>query len=213
MQAVANAHNQPGRFTALIGYEFSALLPEMGMLHRNVIFRGADVTPRAISSLDVRNQKEFFNQLEAACVDPCDVLTIPHNTNYSWGLMFSRTDEDGTAFSAEDLERRSRIERLFEVTQQKGASECQISVGASDEDCNYGIIFAPCTGPDGLRCARASSFLRNILLDGLALGTEAQDNPYKLGVIGSTDAHLSDPGYVPKGVPAVSYTHLRAHET
>ena len=202
VQAVANAHNQPGRFTALIGYEFSALLPEMGMLHRNVIFRGADVTPRAISSLDVRNQKEFFNQLEAACVDPCDVLTIPHNTNYSWGLMFSRTDEDGTAFSAEDLERRSRIERLFEVTQQKGASECQISVGASDEDCNYGIIFAPCTGPDGLRCARASSFLRNILLDGLALGTEAQDNPYKLGVIGSTDAHLSDPGYVPKGVPA-----------
>lgn len=202
VQAVANAHNQPGRFTALIGYEFSALLPEMGMLHRNVIFRGADVTPRAISSLDVRNQKEFFNQLEAACVDPCDVLTIPHNTNYSWGLMFSRTDEDGTAFSAEDLERRSRIERLFEVTQQKGASECQISVGASDEDCNYGIIFAPCSEPDGLRCARASSFLRNILLDGLALGTEAQDNPYKLGVIGSTDAHLSDPGYVPKGVPA-----------
>ena len=174
----------------------------MGMLHRNVIFRGADVTPRAISSLDVRNQKEFFNQLEAACVDPCDVLTIPHNTNYSWGLMFSRTDEDGTAFSAEDLERRSRIERLFEVTQQKGASECQISVGASDEDCNYGIIFAPCSEPDGLRCARASSFLRNILLDGLALGTEAQDNPYKLGVIGSTDVHLSDPGYVPKGVPA-----------
>ncbi|GIS18984.1 MAG: hypothetical protein CM15mP120_09000 [Pseudomonadota bacterium] len=40
------------------------------------------------------------------------------------------------------------------------------------------------------------------MLDGLALGTEAQDNPYKLGVIGSTDAHLSDPGYVPKGVPA-----------
>ena len=89
MQAVANAHNQPGRFTALIGYEFSALLPEMGGVAPNVIFRGADVTPRAISSLDVRNQKEFFNQLEAACVDPCDVLTIPHNTNYSWGLMFS----------------------------------------------------------------------------------------------------------------------------
>ena len=45
VQAVANAHNQPGRFTTLIGYEFSSLLPEMGMLHRNVIFRGSDVIP------------------------------------------------------------------------------------------------------------------------------------------------------------------------
>ena len=193
VQAVANAHNQPGRFTALIGYEFSSLLTEMGMLHRNVIFRGADVIPYAISSLDVRNQKEFFDQLDAACVEPCEVLTIPHNTNYSWGLAFSRTDEDGSAYSSDDLERRSRIERLFEVTQQKGASECQISVGASDEDCDYGIMFPPCKGPDDQRCARDSSFLRNILLDGLALGTEKAANPYKLGVIGSTDTHLSDP--------------------
>ena len=70
VQAVANAHNQPGRFTTLIGYEFSSLLPEMGMLHRNVIFRGSDVIPRAISSLDVRNQKEFFDQLDAALSNP-----------------------------------------------------------------------------------------------------------------------------------------------
>jgi hypothetical protein len=71
VQAVANAHNEPGRFTALIGYEFSSLLSEVGMLHRNVIFRSSDVIPRAISSLDVRNQKEFFDQLDDACVAPC----------------------------------------------------------------------------------------------------------------------------------------------
>ena len=94
----------------------------MGMLHRNVIFRGSDVIPHAISSIDVRNQKEFFEQLDAACAPPCEVLTIPHNTNFSWGLAFSRTDEDGSAYSDKDLERRSRIERLFEVTQQKGNS-------------------------------------------------------------------------------------------
>ena len=202
VQAVANAHNEPGRFTALIGYEFSSLLKEFGMLHRNVIFRGAEVIPHAISSLDVRNQKEFFDQLDSACAEPCEVLTIPHNTNYSWGLTFSRTDEDGSAYSNDDLQRRSRIERLFEVTQQKGNSECQISVGASDEDCDYGIMFPPCTAADDRRCARDSSFLRNVLLDGLALGTEGVKNPYKMGVIGSTDTHLSDPGYVPTGVPA-----------
>ena len=201
VQAVANAHDEPGRFTALIAYEFSSLLTEIGMLHRNVIFRGTDVIPHAISSLDVRNQKDFFNQLDAACEEPCEVLTIPHNTNFSWGLTFARTDEDGSAYTSEALERRSRIERLFEVTQQKGNSECQISVGAADEDCNYEIMFAPCEGEDDRGCARESSFLRNVLLDGLALGTETGSNPYKLGVIGSTDTHTSDPGNTRGGIP------------
>jgi hypothetical protein len=200
VQAVANSHDEPGRFTALIGYEFSALLTEMGMLHRNVIFRGSDVIPHAISSIDVRNQKDFFDQLDTACAPPCEVLTIPHNTNYSWGLTFSRTDEDGSAYSDKDLERRSRIERLFEVTQQKGNSECQISVGASDEDCNFGNMFPPCEEADDRRCARESSFLRNVLLDGIALGTERPINPYKLGVIGSTDTHTSDPGNTRNGI-------------
>ena len=201
VQAVANAHNEPGRFTALIGYEFSSLLSEVGMLHRNVIFRGSDVIPRAISSLDVRNQKEFFDQLDDACVEPCEVLTIPHNTNYSWGLTFSRTDEDGSAYTSDDLEKRARIERLFEVTQMKGNSECQISVGASDEDCNYGNIFPPCEEAGDRRCASESSFLRNILLDGLALEDEVGFNPYQLGVIGSTDTHTSDPGNTRSGIP------------
>lgn len=53
---------------------------------------------------------------DAACTGSCEVLTIPHNTNYSWGLTFSRTDEDGTAYSSEDLEKRAKIERLFEIT-------------------------------------------------------------------------------------------------
>ena len=202
VQAVANAHNAPGRFTALIGYEFSSLLPEMGMLHRNVIFRGEKVTPHAISAIDVSNQKEFFDQLDAACEAPCEVLTIPHNTNYSWGLMFSRADEDGSAFTNEDLEKRARIERLFELTQQKGTSECHLSIGATDEDCGFGNMFAACESEGDLRCATERSFLRNILLDGLSLEEERALNPYKLGVIGSTDTHTSDPGNTRSGIPA-----------
>ena len=203
VQDVANAHDQPGRFTALIGYEFSSLLPQFGMLHRNVIFRGTEVTPHAISSVDVVNQKDFFDQLDAACSGDCEVLTIPHNTNYSWGLTFSRTDEDGTAYSADDLAKRARIERLFEITQQKGNSECQLSVGASDEDCNYGNLWPVCEDDDQLRCARPLSFLRNVLLDGLELGQANGLNPYKLGVIGSTDTHNSDPGNTTGPLPVL----------
>ena len=193
-QELANAYNDPGNFTTLIGYEFSALLPDFGMLHRNVIFRGSDVIAKAISAQDVANQREFFAQLDEACQPPCDVLTIPHNTNYSWGIMFSRTDEDGENFSAADLERRAKMDRLFEITQIKGNSECQLYVGASDEDCNFGNTWPVCEPGQETKCAKPASFYRNVLLDGLAIGTEGGLNPNKMGAIGSTDTHQSDPG-------------------
>ena len=201
IQESANAHNDPGTFTTLIGYEFSSLLNDFGMLHRNVIFRGSEVIPSAISAMDVTHQADFFAQLDAACSDPCEVLTIPHNTNYSWGLTFSRTNEDGSAYSTQDLQRRARIERLFEITQQKGNSECQISVGASDEDCDFGNLFPPCKEGQLTRCTKPGSMYRNVLLDGLSLRDEEGFNPYKLGVIGSTDTHTSSPGNTRSSTP------------
>lgn len=193
-QQVAEQFNEPGKFTALIGYEFSALLTDFGMLHRNVIFRGSDVIAHAVSSSDVRNQADLFRQLDAGCVAPCEVLTIPHNTNYSWGLTFSRTDEDGSRYTDEDLARRARIERLVEVTQQKGESECQIGVGTTDEDCGFEKMFPICEEGDTRRCAVETSFVRNALLDGILYTSEGKVNPFKLGMIGSTDTHGSDPG-------------------
>jgi hypothetical protein len=201
-QEVAEEFNDPGRFTTLIGYEFSALLPQFGMLHRNVIFRGHDVIPHAYSSLDVSDQADFFQKLDAACQAPCEVLTIPHNSNYSWGLLFSRTDEDGSAYTAEDLARRSRIERLVEVTQAKGSSECQIGVGAADEECDFGNLFEVCAPDQFGRCATESSFVRNALLDGMQMASEGRTNPFKLGMIGSTDTHQSDPGNTDAQSPA-----------
>ena len=201
-QEVAAEFNAPGQFTALIGYEFSALLPEFGMLHRNVIFRGSDVIPHAYSSLDVTGQADFFAKLDAACQEPCEVLTIPHNSNYSWGLMFSRNDEDGSRYTAEDLERRARIDRLVEVTQAKGNSECQFGVGAADEDCDFGNMFPICAPDQFGRCATESSFVRDALLDGMQMANEGRTNPFKLGMIGSTDTHQSDPGNADAENPA-----------
>jgi hypothetical protein len=202
VQEAANAFDDPGTFSTLIGYEFSSLLENFGMLHRNVIFRGTDVTPHAISSNDVVNQADFFAQLDAACQEPCEVLTIPHNTNFSWGKTFSRTDEDGYTYTAADIERRARIDRLFEITQQKGNSECQIGVGMADEDCNFENTWPICDDGQGTQCASDPSFLRNALLTGLAMGNEGGQNPYKLGIIASTDTHLSDPGNTAREIPA-----------
>lgn len=202
IQDAANAFDDPGTFSALIGYEFSSLLENFGMLHRNVIFRGTEVIPHAISSNDVINQADFFTQLDDACPPPCQVLTIPHNTNFSWGKAFSRTDEDGYTYTAEDLERRARIDRLFEITQQKGNSECQIGVGMADEDCNFENTWPICDDGVSTQCASDPSFLRNALLTGLAIGKEGEQNPFKLGVISSTDTHLSDPGNTAREIPA-----------
>ena len=194
VQTVANQYNNPGTFTTLIGYEFSSLLPSFGMLHRNVIFRGEDVIPHAISSMDVVGQADFFAKLDHACQAPCEVLTIPHNTNYSWGLTFSRTDEDGTAYTETDIERRSRLDRLVEITQQKGNSECQLGVGFSDEDCNFGNLFPACEEGEFGRCATEQSFVRNALIQGIASQSTGTTNIFKFGLIGSTDNHNSDPG-------------------
>ena len=194
IQDTANSFNDPGRFTTLIGYEFSSLLSDFGMLHRNVIFRGTDVIPHAISSQDVKNQRELFARLEADCRAPCEVLTIPHNTNYSWGLTFSRTDEDGEDYTLVDLERRAKIDRLFEITQQKGNSECQFGVGLSDEDCNFGKIFPACEEGQETKCDKPASMYRDVMADGLRQEDTTGVNPNKMGIIGSTDTHESDPG-------------------
>ncbi len=193
-QAVADEFDRPGEFTALIGYEFTGLLLGGGMLHRNVLFRGAHVTEDAISANDVVNQADFLRRLDAACEPPCEVLTIPHNTNFSWGLMFAGADRDGHEYTAADIERRIRMDRVVEVTQRKGVSECQLGVGASDEDCNLGILFPPCTEEGQARCAHETSFVRDALLDGIDLASQGRPNPFKLGMIGSTDTHQSDPG-------------------
>ena len=201
VQRAANEADDPGAFTALIGYEFTPLLPQFGMLHRNVIFRGEEVIPHAVSSMDVRNQSEFFAQLDAGCTPPCRVLTIPHNTNYSWGLAFAREDEDGTPYTEADVERIVRIDRLAEVTQLKGTSECQVGVGAADEDCDFGNVFPVCEAGQTERWASEPSFIRDALLDGIQLASEGRPNQFRYGMIGSTDTHTSDPGNTAGTVP------------
>lgn len=201
VQQAANEADDPGAFTALIGYEFTPLLPQFGMLHRNVVFRGEEVIPHAVSSMDVRDQGEFFAQLDAGCTPPCRVLTIPHNTNFSWGLAFSRNDEDGTPYTEADLERIVRMDRLAEVTQFKGTSECQVGVGAADEDCDFGNLFPVCEEGQTERCASETSFIRDALLDGIQLASEGHPNQFRYGMIGSTDTHTSDPGNTAGIVP------------
>ena len=194
IQKIAQEFNEPGKFTALIGFEYSPTLVDGGMLHRNVIFRGTAVTEDAMGVWDRDTQADFWDWLDHACREPCRALAIPHNSNYSWGFMFSDANDDGRAYLDEDWQRRAKLEPLVEITQHKGASECAFGLGTSDEECGFEHIFPSCKPGQVTGCNREGAFVRNALKRGLQLESEIGLNPFKLGFIGSTDTHNSIPG-------------------
>ena len=192
--AAAEEHNDPGRFTAFAGFEYSPPLPDSGKIHRNVIFRSGDVPNNAVSAFDAATELDLWRQLTEACQQPCEFLTIPHNPNKSWGLAFASHTIDGNAYTAADWRRRSQVEPIVEMFQAKGNSECSRGFGATDEECNFEQFFEPCEDGQETKCIYPTSMARDGLKKGLRLEREIGINPLRFGMIGSTDAHNSNPG-------------------
>ena len=190
----ADRYNEPGVLTTFAAYEFSPVLTGAGKHHRNVIFRGADLPAHAISSLDVGNAIELWQGLEETCTGDCDFLTIPHNMNKGWGLFYSRHTWDGGTYGEDDWRLRMRREPLAEMYQVKGASECALGVGATDEECAFEQVLRPCEPGQESGCAFESSFARQGLEIGLELDRELGFNPLAFGFVAATDAHNANPG-------------------
>ncbi|WP_277749311.1 DUF3604 domain-containing protein [Parahaliea mediterranea] len=207
-RAVAERHNRPGEFTTLLGFEFSDNIPRApsadavlasrapGMLHRNVIFGSATV-PDTVFSAYEGSGEDLWRWLDATCTGACRALTIPHNSNYSWGRFFwSDRHSDGSAWDEQTLKRRARLERLVEIFQIKGSSECQVGVGLADEDCNFELTVAACEPGQSEHCAGPDSFLRNALVKGLDIRARLGFNPFQFGFVAATDNHNGTPGAV-----------------
>jgi hypothetical protein len=201
------------RFTTFVGYEYTDA-PDSFNMHRNVIFRNAEVTERAISTYETGsgNVPRLWELLREACLDgdgACDVLAIPHNPNLAGGLMF-RTPETRT--EATD---RLALEPLVELVQHKAASECRFDrtqgrgVGTEDELCDFeqvvadnltmlgsvhGEVLAPEAAPVPVDVFARRNMVRNVLKDGLAIEQKQGTNPFVMGFIGSTDTHSATPG-------------------
>jgi hypothetical protein len=196
-QKFAASYYEPGKFTTLFAFEFSPMAPQNGQLHRNVIFRTSTV-PDTVFSAYEGSGEDLMKWLDDKCKEPCRVLTIPHNSNYSWGRFFWQKNSDGTAWTRDILDRRARIEPLIEITQVKGTSECQVGVGLSDEECNYGIVLPPCKPGQELWCAQPNSFVRDGIVAGLGVADKWGVNPFKYGFVGASDSHLAMPGGTPE---------------
>lgn len=196
IQDQANAANDPCRFTSFIGYEWSATR-NFRHTHRNVIFASDRVPGEAFDYIRYPSLAELFTLLDQQCQPAagCDVITIPHNTNMGDGTTFDVEQE-----SDRQLALRTRFERLVEIHQEKGASECLAPLGVTDEsDCNFEIrltkLSQPATPADynseEWETMRAT-YVRGLLLRGLAgykRSGSVRQNPLQLGIIGSTDGH------------------------
>ena len=196
--AMADKHNRPGRFTTFAAYEYSPPLSDSGKHHRNVIFKNGTVPRHAISGFDAAEAPDLWRALRDTCAAPCEVLTIPHNPNKSWGLAFADVTIDGRAYTPEDWALRDAMEPLVEMFQIKGASECALGIGTNDEQCGFEQFFPTCKkgaspGRETL-CIHPTAMARDGLKKGLLLDDELGFNPLDFGMIGSTDTHNSNPG-------------------
>lgn len=196
--ALADRYNQPGLFTALIGYEYTT--QGGNNLHRNVVFRGdASVANLTVpfSQFDSQNPEDLWRSLDAFQKrTDSEVLAIPHNGNLSNGRMFSVLKFDGeTPYDAELAELRASLEPLVEVTQIKGDGEAHPMLSPNDEFADFdtwdrsNLNGTEAKKPEMLK----AEYAREALKTGLALARQLGVNPFKFGMIGSTDAHTAMP--------------------
>ena len=192
----AEAYNEPGRFTAFIGYEWTA--GGSSNLHRNVVFRGNGaqaglVEPfTTLPPLGSGDPVDLWKWMAATEQKTgTEVLAIAHNGNVSNGLMFPVVETFGKKLDRDYVQTRARWEPLYEVTQTKGTGEAHPFLSPNDEFANFelwdkGNLDGTATkAKDMLEFEYARSALKN----GLKLEEQLGTNPYKFGMIGSSDAH------------------------
>ncbi len=190
----ASKYNQPGTFTAFNGYEYTST-PNGNNLHRVVVFRdGADRVKQvlpfgAFDSPDPEGLWAFMARYEEETGGR--VLAIPHNPNVSNGAMFAET-VNGKAMTRDYAERRARWEPLLEVTQMKGDSEAHPLLSPEDEFADFeNWDRSNINGDPKEDWMLQYEYARSALQVGIRLEQKLGTNPFKFGMIGSSDTHTS----------------------
>ena len=191
---------EPGRFTSFIGYEWTSLIQGANM-HRVVVYRdgGAKAgmldpftTEGAAGSINPRDLWNWMANYEE--VTRGDVLAIAHNGNLSNGIMFpEKAQYDGTELDVEYTETRARWEPMYEATQIKGDGETHPFLSPDDEFADYETWDKGNLNMSELKedCMLAGEYAREALKTGLKLEARLGTNPYKFGMVGSSDSHTS----------------------
>ena len=194
----AERYNEPGRFTAMIGYEWTST-EDGNNLHRNVLYRdGADIARRMLpyTTSESFNPEDLWTWMEQY-EDKTGgrVLALAHNGNLANGIMFpvETNPATGQPLDGTYAARRARWEPMYEVTQIKGDGETHPFLSPNDEFADYetwdkGNLNLSVDKTDDML---QYEYAREALKNGLRMETELGTNPYKFGRVGSTDSHTA----------------------
>jgi hypothetical protein len=196
-QNAANNAYDKCHFTTFVAFEWTG--GTTAVTHKNVIFANASVPPIPYDFRDYNEATKLWTALDQGCntANGCTAITIPHNSNESNGQAFIIPS------TADGVRQMEQYQRLVEIYQHKGASECP-RPDPGDPNADMACAFEQ-AGDAG-----AASFVRQGLKDGLSFYTKpgvssdaglGPSNPLMLGIVGATDDHNGLPGNVDEGHP------------
>ncbi|MFN3959589.1 MAG: DUF3604 domain-containing protein [Parvularculaceae bacterium] len=195
----ATKHNTPGRFTTFVAWEYTPT-PNGANLHRIVITDAAPERAKAFlpySANDSGNPEDLWRWLDRTHAETgADFVSIPHNSNISKGRMFATVDNEGRPITADYARLRASWEPVAEVTQIKGTSETHPILSPDDEFAGFeffGQLIEARQDAEHTPTVTSADYVRSALKTGLELEAKLGVNPYKLGMIGSTDSHSGLP--------------------
>ena len=197
----AERHNEPGRFTTFIGFEWA--FQRRGNLHRHVIFAGADVPALPFGPRASRGPEDLWDWLDRQRAQGIEALAIPHNMDKSRGQAFPEIGLEGTA-SRTSAEQRLRNEPVVEIIQEKGASETHPLLSPHDEWADFQTF----RYYDG-RESPVGDYYREGLGRGLAIERRIGVNPYRFGAVGGSDSKLGAGAF---DETRFFKTHLEPHD-
>ncbi len=197
--ASAEKFNEPGKFTAFIGYEWTSLVAGNNM-HRVVLYRdnadkGSQRVPFTTQPPGSTNPRDLWKWMQSyEDQTGGKLLAIAHNGNLSNGIMFPlQAQYDGSVLDKSYVTERIRREPLYEITQMKGDGEAHPILSPDDEFADYENWDLSNLGGNVLKTKDMlpAEYGREALKRGLVLEAKLGTNPYKFGLIGSTDSHTS----------------------
>ncbi|MGL1889664.1 MAG: DUF3604 domain-containing protein [Reichenbachiella sp.] len=186
-KAITNKHNEPGKFTTLIAFEWTSI-PQGQNLHRNVFFRDDQGPDVVFSTYDSQKPEDLWTYMEVQRKLGHEVFAIPHNGNVSNSLMYAVTDSHGLPIDALYAKRRMANEVATEIIQTKGQSDTHPAMSPNDEFAEF-EIFENLLGTGGQRGLIDHSYVRQGLINGVGFQEAIGVNPFKYGIVAGSDAH------------------------
>jgi hypothetical protein len=188
---IADKYYQPGEFTTFAAFEWTST-PDARNLHRNIFFLDSKKVPEApLTSLDSTDPRALWRWMDAQRAAGNELLAVSHNGNLSSGVMFpTEMDHEGKPIDASWAQARLRNEPLTEVKQVKGQSETTPGLSPNDEFADYEVFVWQLLGAKGTP-REYGSYVRQAYKDGVALAQARGFDPYRFGLVGGSDSHVT----------------------